>query len=45
MVFRKKNEEKKKQKPRTKKKRELFPEDEPFTIEEMIFYDEIMDDE
>lgn len=45
MVFRKKNEEKKKQKPRTKKKRELFPEDEPFTIEEMIFYDEILDDE
>lgn len=45
MVFRKKNEEKKKQKPRTKKKRGLFPEDETFTIEEMIFYDEIMDDE
>lgn len=45
MVFRKKNEEKKKQKPRTKKKHELFPEDEPFTLEEMIFYDEILDDE
>lgn len=45
MVFRKKNEEKKKRKSRTKKKRELFPEDEPFTLEEMIFYDEIMDDE
>lgn len=45
MVFRKKNEGKKQQKPRTKKKRELFPEDETFTIEEMIFFNEIMDDE
>lgn len=45
MVFRKKRENKKNEKSQTKKKNVIFPEDEPFGLEEMIFYDEIVDDE
>lgn len=42
-MFRKKREEKKKAEPRVKKK-PSFPKDKPFGLEEMIFYDEIVDD-